>query len=47
MVTEPDDKATWLRMAENWQRLADNADRRAGTIHVDVDRLTDQETPPS
>ena len=39
--------ATWLRMAENWQRLAENADRRAGAIHVDVDRLTDQDTPPA
>jgi hypothetical protein len=43
-ATDPADKATWLRMAENWQKLAESIDRRI-IVQVAADKLADQEPP--
>ncbi len=41
----PDDKAAWLKMAEGWQRLAENAEMRRAPIHVGLAQLASQEPP--
>ena len=41
-VSSAADKATWLQMAENWQRLAENAEG-SPTIQVHPDLIADQE----
>jgi hypothetical protein len=43
-ATDSADKAMWLRMAENWQKLAENADRRI-VVQVSPDKLADPEPP--
>lgn len=41
-ATDPNDKATWLQMAENWQRLADTT-QPGLSIQVPPTMLADQE----
>jgi hypothetical protein len=43
-ATDPADKAMWLRMAENWQKLVENADRRI-IVQVAADKLAEQDPP--
>ena len=43
-AVDPADKVTWLRMAENWQKLAESIDRRI-IVQVSPDKLAEQEPP--
>ena len=43
-ATDPDHKATWLKMAEGWQTMAEAAAARLGpVIQVSPDRLANPE----
>ena len=42
-----DDKASWLQMAEGWQRLADNAEGRSSLLQVCGIKLPSEDSPLS